>query len=84
MEEIKLYYKVWTFLPVLLIQLALTIVFLIPITQGKNASFWIWNWSLMLFSGLVFLWELYVVLRERVWHKPFITITEDKVIVTIT
>ena len=84
MEEIKLYHKVWTFLPVLLIQLALTIVFLIPITQGKNASFWIWNWSLMLFSGLVFLWELYVVLRERVWHKPFITITEDKVIVTIT
>ena len=81
MEEIKLYHKVWTFLPVLLIQLALTIVFLIPITQGKNASFWIWNWSLMLFSGLVFLWELYVVLRERVWHKPFITITEDKVIV---
>ena len=71
MEEIKLYHKLWTFLPVLLIQLALTIVFLIPITQGKNASFWIWNWSLMLFSGLVFLWELYVVFRERVWHKPF-------------
>mgnify|MGYP003500046416 CR=1 FL=1 len=57
MEEIKLYHKVWTFLPVLLIQLALTIVFLIPITQGKNASFWIWNWSLMLFSGLVFITE---------------------------
>ena len=37
MKEIKLYHKVWMFLPVLLIMLALTIVYLIPIIQGKNS-----------------------------------------------
>jgi hypothetical protein len=81
MEELKLYHKVWTILLVLLIMLALTIVFLVPITQGKNSSHWIWNWFLLLFSGSVFLWGLYVVLRERLFHQPALIITEDKVIV---
>ncbi|MBO4431192.1 MAG: hypothetical protein J5790_07640 [Bacteroidaceae bacterium] len=81
MKEIKLYHKVWMFLPVLLIMLALTIVYLIPIIRGNNSSYWIWNWFLLLFSGSFFLWGLFAILRERVLHKPALTITEDKVIV---
>ena len=81
MEEIKLYHKVWMALPPLLILLGLSIVFLIPITKGLNARFWIWNWSLLLLSGGTFLWGLSVLIRERVLHIPPIIIKEDKVIV---
>lgn len=81
MEEIKLYHKVWVILPWLLLMLGFTIVFLIPITKGLNARFWIWNWSLLLLSGATFLWGLSVLIRERVLHIPPIIIKEDKVIV---
>ena len=81
MKEIKLYHKVWVMLPVLLLLLGLTIVFLIPITKGLNQRFWILNWFMLLFSGAVFLWGLSVIIRERVLHIPPIIITEDKVIV---
>ena len=69
MEEIKLYHKVWMALPPLLLMLGITIVFLIPITKGLNARFWIWNWSLLLLSGGFFLWGLSVLIRER--DPPF-------------
>lgn len=81
MEEIKLYHKVWVILPWLLLMLGFTIVFLIPITKGLNARFWIWNWSLLLLSGATFLWGLSVLIRERVLHIPPIIITDDKLIV---
>lgn len=81
MEEIKLYHKVWMALPWLLLMLGFTIVFLIPITKGLNARFWIWNWSLLLLSGGTFLWGLSVLIRERVLHKHAIIITDDKLIV---
>ena len=81
MEEIKLYHKVWVILPWLLLMLGFTIVFLIPITKGLNARFWIWNWSLLLLSGATFLWGLSVLIRERLLHIPPIIITEDKLIV---
>ena len=81
MEEIKLYHKVWVALPWLLLMLGFTIVFLIPITKGLNARFWIWNWSLLLLSGGFFLWGLSVLIRERVLHKHAIIITDDKLIV---
>lgn len=78
MEEIKLYHKVWAMLPVLLVLLALTIVFVIPLSQGKGSL--AWNWSLLLFSGSAFLFFLFIILRERLVHKPPLIITEDKVI----
>ena len=78
MEEIKLYHKVWAMLPVLLVLLALTIVFIIPLSQGKGSL--VWNWSLLLFSGSAFLFFLFLILRERLLHKPPLIITEDKVI----
>ena len=78
MEEIKLYHKVWAMLPVLLVLLALTIVFVIPLSQGKGSL--VWNWSLLLFSGSAFLFFLFLILRERLLHKPPLIITEDKVI----
>ena len=81
MKEIKLYHKVWVMLPVLLLLLGLTIVFLIPITKGLNQRFWILNWFMLLLSGGTFLWGLSVIIRERVLHIPPIIITEDKVIV---
>ena len=81
MKEIKLYHKVWVMLPVLLLLLGLTIVFLIPITKGLNQRFWIWNWGMLLFSGAVFLWGLSVIIRERVLHIPPIIITDEKLIV---
>lgn len=81
MEEIKLYHKVWVILPWLLLMLGFTIVFLIPITKGLNARFWIWNWSLLLLSGATFLWGLSVLIHERVLHIPPIIITDDKLIV---
>lgn len=65
-------------LPVLLVLLALTIVFVIPLSQGKGSL--IWNWSLLLFSGSAFLFFLFIILRERLLHKPPLIITEDKVI----
>lgn len=78
MEEIKLYHKVWAMLPVLLVLLVLTIVFIIPLSQGKGSL--VWNWSLLLFSGSAFLFFLFLILRERLLHKPPIIITGDKVI----
>ena len=81
MEEIKLYHKVWVILPWLLLMLGFTIVFLIPITKGLNARFWIWNWSLLLLSGATFLWGLSVLIRERVLHITPIILTDDKLIV---
>ena len=65
-------------LPVLLVLLALTIVFIIPLSQGKGSL--VWNWSLLLFSGSAFLFFLFIILRERLLHKPPLIITEDKVI----
>ena len=65
-------------LPVLLVVLALTIVFIIPLSQGKGSL--VWNWSLLLFSGSAFLFFLFLILRERLLHKPPLIITEDKVI----
>lgn len=79
MEEIKLYHKVWVALPWLLLMLGFTIVFLIPLSQGKGPLFW--NCSLLLLSGGTFLWGLSVLIRERVLHIPPIIIKEDKVIV---
>ena len=79
MKEIKLYHKVWMILPVLLVLLALTIVFIIPLSQGKGSP--VWNWTLLLFSGSAFLFFLFIILRERLLNKPYITITEDRVIV---
>ena len=38
MEEIKLYHKVWMALPPLLILLGLSIVAIIPLSQGKGPS----------------------------------------------
>ena len=81
MKEIKLYHKVWVMLPVLLLLLGLTIVFLIPITKGLNQRFWILNWFMLLLSGGTFLWGLSVIIRERVLHIPPIIITDDKLIV---
>lgn len=65
-------------LPVLLVLLALTIVFVIPLSQGKGSL--VWNWSLLLFSGSAFLFFLFLILRERLLHKPPLIITEDKII----
>ena len=79
MEEIKLYHKVWMALPPLLLMLGFTIVFLIPLSQGKGPLFW--NCSLLLLSGATFLWGLSVLIRERVLHIPPIIIKEDKLIV---
>ena len=79
MEEIKLYHKVWMALPPLLILLGLSIVAIIPLSQGKGPLFW--NCFLLLLSGGFFLWGLSVLIRERVLHIPPIIITEDKLIV---
>ena len=79
MEEIKLYHKVWMILPPLLILLGLSIVAIIPLSQGKGSLFG--NCSLLLGSGSVFLWGLSVLIRERVLHIPPIIITDDKLIV---
>ena len=79
MEEIKLYHKVWVILPPLLILLGLSIVVIVPLSQGKGPLFW--NCSLLLLSGGTFLWLLSVLIRERVLHIPPIIITEDKLIV---
>ena len=67
MEEIKLYHKVWMALPPLLILLGLSIVAIIPLSQGKGPLFW--NCFLLLLSGGFFLWGLSVLIRERVLHK---------------
>ena len=79
MEEIKLYHKVWMALPPLLILLGLSIVAIIPLSQGKGPLFW--NLFLLLPSGGFFLWGLSVLIRERVLHKHAIIITDDKLIV---
>ena len=79
MEEIKLYHKVWMALPPLLILLGLSIVAIIPLSQGKGPLFW--NCFLLLLSGGFFLWGLSVLIRERVLHKHAIIITDDKLIV---
>ena len=79
MEEIKLYHKVWMALPPLLILLGLSIVAIIPLSQGKGPLFW--NCFLLLLSGGFFLWGLSVLIRERVLHIPPIIIKEDKLIV---
>ena len=79
MEEIKLYHKVWMALPPLLILLGLSIVVIVPLSQGKGPLFW--NCFLLLLSGGFFLWGLSVLIRERVLHKHAIIITDDKLIV---
>ena len=68
-------------LPPLLILLGLSIVFIVSITKGLDARFWIWDLSLLLLSGGTFLWGLSVLIRERLLHIPPIIITEDKLIV---
>ena len=79
MEEIKLYHKVWMALPPLLILLGMSIVAIIPLSQGEGPLFW--NCFLLLPSGGFFLWGLSVLIRERVLHKHAIIITDDKLIV---
>ncbi len=67
MEEIKLYHKVWMALPPLLILLGLSIVAIVPLSQGKGPLFW--NCFLLLLSGGFFLWGLSVLIRERVLRR---------------
>lgn len=79
MEKIKIYHSPWKNLPTILILLVFTIIFFYAVTQGKDTSLWVWGG--LLFFGLGFLFMLFMVLRERLFHKPYITITEEKVVV---
>lgn len=79
MEEIKIYHSVWKYLPTILILLVFTIIFIYAVTQGEETP--LWKWGGLLFFGLGFLFMLFMVLRERLFHKPYITITDEKVVV---
>jgi len=79
MEKIKIYHSVWKNMPTIFILLVFTIIFIYAMAQGKDTPLWVWGG--LLFFGLGFLFMLFVVLRERLLHKPYITITDDKVIV---
>ena len=79
MEEIKIYHSVWKYLPTILISLVFTIIFIYAMTQGNDTPLWVWGG--LLFFGLGFLFMLFMVLRERLFHKPYITITDEKVVV---
>jgi hypothetical protein len=79
MEEIKIYHSIWKNLPTILISLVFTILCIYALTQGKGSPLWVW--AGLLFFGLGGLFMLFMLLRERLFHKPYITITDDKVIV---
>lgn len=79
MKEVKIYHSVWKNLPTILISLVFTILFIYALTQGKGTPLWVWVG--LLFFGLGGLFMLFMLLRERLLHKPYITITDDKVIV---
>lgn len=72
MAEIKIYHSVWKYLPTILILLGFTIIFIYAVTQGEETP--LWKWGGLLFFGLGFLFMLFMVLRERLFHKPYITI----------
>lgn len=79
MGEIKIYHSVWKNLPTILISLVFTILFIYAMTQDKGSPLLVWGG--LLFFGLGCLFMLFMLLRERLFHKPYITITDDKVIV---
>lgn len=79
MEKIKIYHSVWKNLPTIFILLVFTIIFIYAMAQGKDTPLWVWGG--MIFFGLGFLFMLFLVLRERLFHKPYITITDEKIVV---
>ena len=72
MEEIRIYHSIWR-KELFIAIVCLAAVCLMPF-WGKKAL------GIMLFLGLTGLYALYTVFRERLRHRPYLTITDESIV----
>ena len=87
MEEIRLYHSVWKTLLLAIFCLAFSVSFVVLFLLGEE-----FRWSdydvialvgfgVFIFIGLYGIYFLFVLLKERLWHQPYMTITDKSIIV---
>lgn len=82
MEEIKVYRSIWKSLFLIISSFtfaALGILMLRDEDAGDKATAWV----SILFFGLGGLFMLYIILKERLSHVPYIVITDTKLVMNI-
>ena len=80
MKEIRIYHSPWRMLLLVLASLAFAVVgFFITIHSPKGFHIVV-GWIGVVFFGLGGLYMLYGMLKERLTGKPFLTITDEAVI----
>ena len=82
MEEIKVYRSIWKSLPLLVICFANIALFILML-RDKEVGNGILVWLYILFLGLGALILLYDILRERLFGKPTIVVTDTKLVMNI-
>ena len=77
MEEIKIYQSPWRVLLLTLCSILMTAASVFIIHFHRNMFEWVIGWVGTVFFGICCLAWLYSMLKERLMHKPFLTITSD-------
>ena len=77
MEEIKIYQSPWRVLLLTLCSILMTAAFVFIIHVHRNMFEWVIGWVGIVFFGICCLAWSYSMFKERLMHKPFLTITSD-------
>lgn len=80
MEEIKIYHSPWRMLLLALASLAFAVAGFFMTIHSPKGFHIIVGWISVVFFGLGSLYMLYGTLKERLTGKPFLTITDEAVI----
>ena len=76
MEEIRIYHTIWR-RELFIAIFSLAVTFLIPFVGTFKPR----DYGMMLFLGLMGLFILFTVFRERLLHRPYLTITDESIII---
>ena len=80
MEEIKIYHSPWRMLLLALGSLGFVVLSILMLDHPKNGFQVLIAWTGIVFFGLCGLYILYSMFKERLTGKPFLTITDTRII----
>lgn len=80
METIRIYHSPWRMLLLVLTSLAFAVASILMTIHSPKGFYIVVGWISVVFFGLGGLYMLYGTLKERLTGKPFLTITDEAVI----
>lgn len=80
METVRIYHSTWRMLLLVLLSLAFAVAGFFMIIHSPKGFHIVVGWISVVFFGLGGLYMLYGTLKERLTGKPFLTITDEAVI----